>query len=522
MKLDQVTAAIRPRSPYEAIDLGFAMARDAVVPMWKCWFAATLPLFIACNGFAHWLGLQWLAGWMMWWLKPMFDRVLLYVLSRRLFGETPGVGATLRALPGLWLRALPGGLLMERLDLARSLDLPVAQLEGLRWFAHGRRLRILHRTARAPAVMLTITSLGFELALMLSLWVLVLMFVPFEYLPESARAMWAAFVTHATPLYQVLVNLAWYLATSCIEPFYVAAGFSLYLSRRTELEAWDIEIAFRRMAERLQEKRGALAAALVLALVWALHPAPAQATTAPAAITRQAPVQALALPEDLPADAEKRFDGSVDAAYRDPDLSPHEKSGHWEWRGTPSQSVNPGWLDKLHLPSWLQGGAGFFSGLGKAIAWLISHLPWVIGLALLALAVRYRRWLLGWLSLPATLPTRAPAAAPELVPEQEPLPPDVAAAALALWQGGARREALALLYRGSLQRVQELGGRELPQGATEADCLRAAAGLAPAPSQAVGAVVRAWQQAAYAHRLPEAREFGGLVEAWRAALGAAA
>jgi hypothetical protein len=31
-----------------------------------------------------------------------------------------------------------------------------------------------------------------------------------------------------------------------LEPFYVAAGFAMYLNRRVELEAWDIEQEFRR------------------------------------------------------------------------------------------------------------------------------------------------------------------------------------------------------------------------------------------------------------------------------------
>jgi hypothetical protein len=31
-----------------------------------------------------------------------------------------------------------------------------------------------------------------------------------------------------------------------LEPFYVASGFAVYLSRRAELEAWDIEQEFRR------------------------------------------------------------------------------------------------------------------------------------------------------------------------------------------------------------------------------------------------------------------------------------
>ena len=39
-------------------------------------------------------------------------------------------------------------------------------------------------------------------------------------------------------------------AVLLLEPFYVAAGFGLYLNRRTLLEGWDIEVALRRIAER--------------------------------------------------------------------------------------------------------------------------------------------------------------------------------------------------------------------------------------------------------------------------------
>jgi hypothetical protein len=35
-----------------------------------------------------------------------------------------------------------------------------------------------------------------------------------------------------------------------VEPFYVASGFALYLNRRVELEAWDIEQEFRRAFAR--------------------------------------------------------------------------------------------------------------------------------------------------------------------------------------------------------------------------------------------------------------------------------
>jgi hypothetical protein len=35
------------------------------------------------------------------------------------------------------------------------------------------------------------------------------------------------------------------VVVGALEPFYVAAGFCMYLNRRVELEAWDIEQAFR-------------------------------------------------------------------------------------------------------------------------------------------------------------------------------------------------------------------------------------------------------------------------------------
>ena len=66
--------------------------------------------------------------------------------------------------------------------------------------------------------------------------------------------------------------LAW-MATTVIEPFYIGAGFGLYLDRRTQIEGWDIEIAFRRMRRRLQALLPALlvACALGVALPRAAH-----------------------------------------------------------------------------------------------------------------------------------------------------------------------------------------------------------------------------------------------------------
>jgi hypothetical protein len=44
----------------------------------------------------------------------------------------------------------------------------------------------------------------------------------------------------------VTLAVAYATAVMFLEPFYVGAGFAMYLNRRAELEAWDIEQEFRR------------------------------------------------------------------------------------------------------------------------------------------------------------------------------------------------------------------------------------------------------------------------------------
>ena len=45
---------------------------------------------------------------------------------------------------------------------------------------------------------------------------------------------------------QLVTAIAYAATVAIVEPFFVAAGFGLYLNRRVELEAWDIEQELRR------------------------------------------------------------------------------------------------------------------------------------------------------------------------------------------------------------------------------------------------------------------------------------
>jgi hypothetical protein len=86
----------------------------------------------------------------------------------------------------------------------------------------------------------------------------------------------------------------------------------------------------------------------------------------------------------------------------------------------------------------------------------------------------------------------------DLAPEK--LPPDVGAAAAALAREGKLREALGLLYRGALSELVHKRGVQLLPSHTEGEAVR----LARLPY--FGSLVEAWQQCAYARRMPPAAE----------------
>ena len=71
-----------------------------------------------------------LAVFIFWWLKPAYERLPLYILSKALFGETPTLKQALREWPRLLKPQLLASLTWRRLSFSRSFLMPVVQLEG--------------------------------------------------------------------------------------------------------------------------------------------------------------------------------------------------------------------------------------------------------------------------------------------------------------------------------------------------------------------------------------------------------
>lgn len=482
MDIERVSAELRPRNSWEAIDLGFALVRSYAGPLYGAWLLGALPLVLGMGLGSVWLGLPWLAPLLLWWCKPMLDRVPLHVLSRALFGAVPPVADVLRATPGLWWRRLAHALTLARMDPMRAVVAPIFQLEGQVGYAARRRRQVL-------SLGLLGSSLGlFGVCHMLE-WVLVIGGVVFAALllpdtPEyAASALWSGFWDGTAPAwFSLLVPLGYGLAVLAVEPLYVAGGFSLYLNRRTGLEGWDVEVAFRRLAARLAApaRRFAglfLAFFLASAAVAAEVPWPDTAAAAPGS-PEAAVQQVLARPE-----------------------FPHtETTSHWRWRFQ---------RDEPDLPVPSLGVGALFGSLLEVLLWA------ALALAVVALVVVLLR---------SRGPTRS-AEAEEHAPvavlgmgldlRPESLPRNLADAALALWQAGRRLDALALLYRGALVDLITQRQMLLEEGATERDCLRLAAPiLNPRATSYFIRLTGVWQEAAYAHRFPDDEVAGVLCRRW--------
>lgn len=461
------------------MDLGFAMARRWWRPVWAAWAGVYIPAFVLVN-LLCWRhpGYAVLA---LWWLKPWFDRVVLHVLSGAIFGSVPRLRDVLRAWRAILFPGGIAGLLWYRFDFARSFNLPVWQLERARGPAARRRARLLQRRARSDAVWLTVICANIELALLIALVYTLNMLIPPSMEDGLSWFKMLPFVEDG-PARELVLETLYGAAVSLTEPFYVAAGFALYLNRRTQLEGWDVELALRRLNMRVAPPaRAAVLAALLLAGMLAAAPSrPALADEIPPSSGGQAMRPA--------GDAR----AAASEVLKSSDFDHAEDQKEWHYTG-------PRWnVDRSDDP-----GFHISENLMQLFADLLRILAWALAIgAVVWLLLKAPRYLEPWLKEGAA---RGPP--PEhlfgLDIRPESLPRDVVDAALALCAEQRLREALSLLYRAALSSLVHHYGVELGAGDTERECaVRARGATPPADAGYFLRLVEAWERSAYAARAP--------------------
>ena len=485
MEAERIAVAVRPRGSLEAVDLGFQLARANFAAVFGAHAAVVISLAGAL-GLAFPGRLALVTG-IVWWLKPLYDRVALFVLSVALLGRAPRFAETIAELPRLIFRSgLLASLTWLRLSPARAFYAPVLQLEGLRGAARRRRSRVLSGSESSTALGLMAVCSTFELMIFLAGLQLYATFVP----EGPVLRFWTETLFDPGPGLLAFEAALYALAICAVEPFYVAGGFALYINRRVWLEGWDVEVAFRRLERRVR------AAAAVVVLCLALAPA-THARAEPAAHCKVESAE----------DAKPCISGVL----ADPEFG--ETVTYRSWR-----------------PRQFEGGTdlSFLTPLVRLLSELLAQIArvgiWLaIPIALALLIVAATRGLsLGAWRAPPKRPTETPLRRGfDLRPES--LPDDVLGAARARFAANDPSAALSLLYRAALVELARRFRLRLPASATEGECERLArsAGSSSLVDD-FAALARAWLYCAYAHQPPAPDEFDALCARFAAGFGSRA
>ena len=484
--IHEVTARLRPRTGWESQDLGLAMVRNLLPRMMAQWLCVMLPLWGVLAA------LLWrYPGWLLfavWWLKPVYDRIPLHTLGRKLFGQETSLKALLRAAPALLLRGNLYFLTLARLTPHRAIAMAVKFLEGGTLPAYRRRVRTLllqgdSATTGATFGWLIISvlcALGLNMLLQSVIidtsdtdsrsWIL-------ELFTSRRSTPWTpAFLRYAAFLYMVSVTLT--------EMFYVGSGFGMYLNSRSHLEGWDIEVSFRGLATRLQSqlKVGLVVGALTL---WGLG-----FSTAPAAVLERDPETTVESLKEIMAQPEFEIHSEEFTVYDDvtsKSTDPPESSLDW---------------------SWLEGLGSLFELMRIAvIAILIALVVWLI--------IRYRHHFMGIRAGPKPPAPESAKTVMGLEVSPEALPADIPGSAWAFWQQGNIHAAMRLLYAGSLNWMMHRGGLPIRESDTEGDCLRHASQLPDrAQTSYFQLLTRTWMSHTYGATIPATGEMELLVQQW--------
>ncbi len=496
MRLDRLNVDLRPRGHWQAADTGIHMLRAHWRTTLAAWWCVWLPLAVLCGIWPGAVSSGW-AALALWFFKPLAERMPVFVLSRAIFSEPPTLPECLRAWPGQVRPGLIANLTIWRvISIGRAFMLPIWQLEGLTGRDAAQRRKDLGAkgTERAASWLGTCCA-QFENLLIINLMALYALLNPvLQGTGLDGRGFLGWFALNTWPGYLSIV-----VAAGLIGPVYVSGCFALYLNRRSTLEGWDLELGLRRLAERLQHtgqtsagtRRHTITMLLlgaVLAGTFVIAPRPALAA-APAADART---------------AQNYIRQTASAVMHAPPFEVYRTTTRWVPNDAgPSPTPTP--VPHIATPQ-----------INETQAAIIKYL--LIGLLVVGLVYLLYRTRHLWPERAAPqLTTFEPArriGGLDVRPES--LPADLAREVEALWQQQRYREAMALLYRGTLTGAINRYALPLRESDTENDCLlQARRTLASPVFTGFDAITRAWQQSAWGGIWPSGQEVRQLCQTWQ-------
>lgn len=498
MDLEKVTARIRPRKGWEAVDLGVTLVQNHAKTLYKTWFAITLPIFLILST-VFYQSLP-LILFLFWWLKPIMERPLLHFLSRELFGESLTTKDCVKAFYSVAKIQWFASLTWRRLSFTRSLDLPLIQLEGLKSSARAKRLRVIHSGDSATAVWMTIIYLIVESIVYFSVVSLFFLLVPDIYSEDVDFSAWLEFESESNMM-SFMINFLVYLSASVVAPFYVASGFALYLNQRTHLEAWDIELSFKRLAEKLKERSENNIVRLASWFAASLLVFASLSFTPNHALAETNELEKSELVDDITHQEAKTIIEEIKAGDDFHQIIQEEENVFRSSIDEPISSSEP------ISPMWFVF-ARFFALVVEFALWII------LAVLVIFLLVRYKHLLIPNLPEKQVVHKR-PDKLFGLDMKSDSLPEQPWLVAKKLIQSEQYREGLSLLYRASLIWYIDHSEAIIKEGYTELECLEQISKFVnKSGGSYISQLTNLWRTLAYAHQLPNVEKMIGLCDQW--------
>lgn len=471
------------------MDAGFTLARAHYLKLVILWLGFSLPVFVLCALIQYQLGWT-LMLFVWWWFKPLYELPVTFYLSRALFSETLTLSAAWKLAFSQLGRQFRTYLTLARLSSARSMTAGVVFLEQLPYKKRAIRIQALKvEPTRHIALMFTCVNIEivFVYGIMTIIGGLFFSDAIADFDLESLTNLASATPQHSPWL--LASSFTSITAAALVAPFYVSGGFLIYINRRMQLEAWDIEHRFRRINPR---NTASLASALLLAICLSTSD---PTIAAKRAQSLNSPVEVAAKVQDILA----REDFGATKTRKEPRFKNDEDD---------DDPFDSSWRD------WMGGSSN------SSFAVFMQGLLWIMIVVFAGLLL--------YTLLQFKQPKRKAGNAlsrgdrdgedAKNHPLTQNLPTDIVAAAEHLLQSGERRQALSVLFRGALRSVMDEYDLKVSRGATESDCKSSVSSVANEnQTQAFSKLLGVWQKEAYANQPQQEHIISSLIEDWKQA-----
>lgn len=523
MNVRDVTIALRPRSDWEAVDLGTALAKRYYRDLFRMGLRGFGPFFLLL-ALLCWF-VPWLLIFLIWWGKPILDRFYLYYLSRRIFGQEVSVKETWGNWKQLVFKGIFSLLVIRRISGNRAMTLPVTELEGLQGAERRQRSAAVTRLGGGQAFLVTLGGLVLESFGLFSALIFAGYLIPQGQAADGGLMMdWLGHEGMGQTLVILGVGLIYAFFVLLLEPIYLASGFSLYLNSRTRQEAWDVELRFRELAARVTKTRVVTAE---------LGDSEAKSDKEKAGENRHVQFagskRILTMMLFAGAFCFSSFGKArAQAEKGEPQVVIEEilTDKDFEWHVEKyKEKVNDGesWFDKL----WesLFGGKGSGSSNGASAlglgAELLFQIVGVLALVLLFFALGVlmvnllKKRSLGGSPLQEKLRRPPPTMVMGMAVTPESLPEDLLGQAKAYWSKGQPKLAMSLLYRGALTKLITEKEVAIENSDTESECLAQVQQAVPgAMANYFKSLSAHWMRIAYSREDLPREEFESLCANW--------